>query len=165
MTKGLVRHNIILDGRSISLTFFDTSLRPPLEMTKRAYGLCFVNGDLVLVQSAVEPGWYLPGGGIEDDESPPEALVREIREETQGTIDDAEWIGSQLIEEAGAPDEYHLFFWCRLTMPEPFTPTAEIVDRRVVAPARFVATLAWGDDPKAAVLLERALAVETSRGI
>lgn len=49
---------------------------------------CFVsrgNGDLLLAQRAVEPcrgGWCLPGGFIELGETPEEAALRELHEET-----------------------------------------------------------------------------------
>jgi len=37
----------------------------------------------VLVSRRVDSGWYnLPGGGVEPDESVPEGLIREVREET-----------------------------------------------------------------------------------
>ncbi|MCR4312403.1 MAG: NUDIX domain-containing protein, partial [Candidatus Uhrbacteria bacterium] len=49
--------------------------------------LVIYNGKLVLVQRDNKPDilnpnkWNLPGGGIEDDESPRDALIRELREE------------------------------------------------------------------------------------
>ncbi len=37
----------------------------------------------ILVSRRVDNGWYnLPGGGVEPDESVPEGLIREVREET-----------------------------------------------------------------------------------
>lgn len=46
-----------------------------------------VDGDRILLtwwngEGVGEPGWSLPGGGVEFEEQPAEGLVREVREET-----------------------------------------------------------------------------------
>jgi ADP-ribose pyrophosphatase YjhB (NUDIX family)/endonuclease/exonuclease/phosphatase family metal-dependent hydrolase len=53
-------------------------------MTRRpgAYGVVRRNGAVLLVWDQADQQWYLPGGGIEADESPEEALAREVTEET-----------------------------------------------------------------------------------
>jgi ADP-ribose pyrophosphatase YjhB (NUDIX family) len=47
-------------------------------------------GGVVLGRRAIEPGyglWCLPGGFVNDDESPAEAVVRECREEIGATVE------------------------------------------------------------------------------
>ena len=47
-------------------------------------------GGIVLGRRAIEPGyglWCLPGGFVNDDESPAEAVVRECREEIGATVE------------------------------------------------------------------------------
>jgi 8-oxo-dGTP pyrophosphatase MutT (NUDIX family) len=39
-------------------------------------------GRILLQEKTFEPGWFLPGGAIEPGETPEEALVREVAEET-----------------------------------------------------------------------------------
>ncbi len=39
------------------------------------------DGNVLIVKPTYKPGWELPGGAVEDDESPAEACTREIREE------------------------------------------------------------------------------------
>jgi 8-oxo-dGTP diphosphatase len=52
----------------------------------RRAGAVVLNGDSVLLMSLKPPGeqrwWHFPGGGIEADESPEEAALRELHEET-----------------------------------------------------------------------------------
>ncbi|MFV3408824.1 NUDIX domain-containing protein [Bdellovibrio bacteriovorus] len=43
--------------------------------------LLFYKGDLLIVQPTYNPAWILPGGTVEAEESPSEALQRELKEE------------------------------------------------------------------------------------
>ncbi len=51
-----------------------------------AYALLVRDGELLIVDE--NSGWFLPGGGLEDGESPVEALHREVLEETGYRIDE-----------------------------------------------------------------------------
>ena len=58
------------------------------------------SGRLLLVQRANEPGrglWSLPGGRVEDGETPAEACVREVREETGLEVSVGELLGQVTI--------------------------------------------------------------------
>lgn len=48
------------------------------------------DGGVVLGRRAIEPGyglWCLPGGFVNDDESPTEAVIRECREEIRASVE------------------------------------------------------------------------------
>lgn len=50
-----------------------------------AYGVCVRDGRILLAHNApqlYEPGWTMPGGGLEHGEDPVDAVVRELEEET-----------------------------------------------------------------------------------
>ena len=47
-----------------------------------ARGVVLRNGKMLASHAVVGDVWMIPGGGIEKDETPEEAVVREVREET-----------------------------------------------------------------------------------
>jgi 8-oxo-dGTP diphosphatase len=46
------------------------------------YAVAFVGGRFAMVYNEKRAGWEMPGGRIEEGESPEEAVVREFREES-----------------------------------------------------------------------------------
>jgi len=70
------------------------------------YGFCKTNDNLVcLVRDKDEERFTLLGGGIEDGETPEQALVREFREEAQFEPKNIKLLGSVevIVEEEGKP--------------------------------------------------------------
>lgn len=160
MTGGPV-HTVVYSGRRITATWFDAPFRP---WRSRVYGLCFTeDGQLALARPVDDAGLYPPGGGVEDGESPEEALAREMLEEIAGRVEAHTYLGCQRVDDpedpAGPHSDFHLYYWCRVRL-ETFAPNAEIAERRLIRPEDFLDDMAWSEDPAAAIMIERALVAE-----
>jgi 8-oxo-dGTP pyrophosphatase MutT (NUDIX family) len=80
-------------------------------------------------------GWALPGGGIEPEESPAAAAIREIQEELGFVIEPGalQELGEYIsIEKGGLKTKYHLFSLELIQRPELVIKTDEIVDHKWV---------------------------------
>jgi len=84
-------------------------------------------------------GWELPGGGIEQGESPQETIIREMREECGFTIENIDetpsltWIAHRP-ESSDDLDKWRLFIGFRVTLKSmEFTPSKECLEYRFVS--------------------------------
>jgi len=110
-----------------------------------AYAVCIEN-DRVLLARYVHPGgdgtwWTLPGGGVEQNEDPYDAVIREVAEETgcEGVVERLLGVDSRVIPAAQARHTYGredhqnigIYYAVRITAgtlrPEPNGETAESV--------------------------------------
>jgi 8-oxo-dGTP diphosphatase len=78
-------------------------------------------GRLLLVQRARDPGrgtWSLPGGRVEPGESDPEAVARELLEETGLTVHVDDLVGS--VDRPAPAGVYRIFdYYCRVIAGDP----------------------------------------------
>ena len=81
---------------------------------------------ILCVRRAYPPyNWTLPGGRVEENESPIEELVREVAEETGCDVDSGELVG---VYAAPFKDDLVLFFECILRSRGVWRPDAEIAE-------------------------------------
>jgi 8-oxo-dGTP pyrophosphatase MutT (NUDIX family) len=98
--------------------------------------------------------WNLPGGGVEADEQPPDAVRREVLEETGQVVDDvrlltvltAHWVGRS---PRGRVEDFHAVrLFCTASCPTPTDPVVHDVDGSTSA-ARWVPVERLGTLPLA----------------
>lgn len=91
------------------------------------YGFCVTKDNLVcLVRDKNEERFTLPGGGINEGETPEESLVREFKEEAQFKLKNIKLLGSLevIVEEEGKPTEktQQVRYICEADKVEEFVP-------------------------------------------
>lgn len=157
------QHTIESNGRRLTVTWLPHLFVPPRALTTQALGLCFTPDREIVLVSADNAFWTLPGGTLEPGETAAEAFAREVAEEACARVLDFVYLGCQCIDDPDSPTGptryFQSRFWARVAL-DPFIPKPEIVARRLVTPEEFLATLTWGQSPIAPILLERALAAE-----
>jgi 8-oxo-dGTP diphosphatase len=154
-------HRRRYQGRTITHTWVGDAAVAPA----RVHALAFTaEGAMLLVGAAPEDGLWLPGGGIEPGESAADALARELLEETAATLVALRAIGSQRVDDPLSVSAFHAFYWARVALSDDYAPAHEVTERRLVRPDQFLATLSWGGTGMAALVLDRALAVERGFG-
>lgn len=106
------------DIRTIEHRIILTHVAPPAEQVTAALALAF-SGDRLLLTDLVRRGLDLPGGHLEPDERPEEAMRREVYEETGAHLGAARllaWERYRLLEERPPdypypyPDSYLVFY-------------------------------------------------------
>ncbi len=124
---------------------------PPLEQCSTAFGFIF-DDDQILLTRLRDRDWDIPGGRIERGETPAQAAIREVWEETNAKVEVTELIGIQELETfAPKPDDYRwpypisaqIYYLCRLIELSPFETNDESFERGFFAPeqARLVPTM------------------------
>jgi ADP-ribose pyrophosphatase YjhB (NUDIX family) len=111
-----------------------------------AHAYCFCNDKLVLVYAEKKNSWSLAGGAIEECENVEEALVREIKEETNMKVLKQKIIGYQEVSE---PDRIHIQTRS-VCIVEPYGPFVsdlggDITEIKLIDPADYKQYFDWGE--------------------
>jgi ADP-ribose pyrophosphatase YjhB (NUDIX family) len=99
-------------------------------MTMGVRAACFdAQGRIFLVRHTYVPGWLMPGGGIERDETAGEALIKELREEGNLVLGDPPELMHVFHNPRTSRRDHVLFYRCRNVMQTaPRTPDREIAE-------------------------------------
>jgi 8-oxo-dGTP pyrophosphatase MutT (NUDIX family) len=88
-------------GQKLGLIYREDDLLKDLDgiILQAVHAFCFCDGKLVIVYAAEKGYWAPPGGGIEQGETYEEAVIREVKEETNMKVLSQKFIGYQDIYE------------------------------------------------------------------
>ena len=110
------------------------------------HAFCFCDGKLVIVYSAKKGYWAPPGGGIESGETFEEAVVREVKEETNMKVLSQKFIGYQDIYE---PDRVvrQTRSVCIVEPYGPFVsdPDGDVTEIKLIDPKNYKQYFDWGE--------------------
>jgi len=146
-------------GKPLALLYRDSDNfdELPKEKCRQVYGVCFYNGLVVLGFSRRMQKWSLIGGTVEPNETIEEALIREIKEESNMKVLKYWPIGYQEVVDEGV---YQLRYACIVEPYGPFKKDPDAgegygVDKIcTVDPQEFTKYVQWGKIGKR--LIERA---------
>jgi 8-oxo-dGTP pyrophosphatase MutT (NUDIX family) len=120
---------------------------PPVELTTSAAVFAFHEDEVLLVNLA-ERGWDIPGGHIEQGESPEQAVRRETVEEAGTELDEVLLLGHTHVHLSGPvpsdykypdPDAYLTLYWARIAAFGQFAGNVESLEARLFSPSEALA--------------------------
>ncbi len=91
-----------IDGNfTVTYRDFDTIEELGDRKVSGVHAYCFYDNKLVIVYAKKKDMWTPPGGGVDGNETPLEAVIREVKEETNMRVIKHAFIGYQDINEPG----------------------------------------------------------------
>jgi len=132
------------------------------KILQAVHAFCFYGDKLVIVYAANKGYWAPPGGGIEPGETYEEAVVREVKEETNMKVLSQRLIGYQDI---CAPDRIvrQTRSVCIVEPYGPFVkdPDGDITEIKLIDPSDYKKYFDWGAVGER--IMERALLLKNSK--
>ncbi|WP_306914975.1 NUDIX domain-containing protein [Rhizobium mesoamericanum] len=98
-------------------------------MTMGVRAACFDSeGRIFLVRHSYLPGWHMPGGGLERNETAEEALIKELREEGNLRILGRPQLFHIYFNTAASRRDHVVFYKTQVEQTAPRPPDREIVE-------------------------------------
>ncbi|UVI33143.1 NUDIX hydrolase [Paenibacillus spongiae] len=136
-----------------TMQFVLSDRMPEQQSITSAFVLAF-QGDEMILTDLHSRGWDIPGGHVEEGESPAEAARRELYEETGAIVDSVELLGYVRIRLLGErplnykypyPDSCMVFYWARISQLDDIESNDEIRSRGLHNPEQ-ARTIPWIQD-------------------
>jgi len=114
----------------------------PQEKIQAVCAFCYYDGKYVIVKNG--PHWEPVAGHVEPGEAPEQALIREIKEESNMKVLKTFPVGYLYIKEV---DIYQTLYLCLVEPFGPFTadPDGGVTEIKLIPPADLTKYVAWGD--------------------
>ena len=150
-----VKNNL---GQKIKVLYKDIDSIPQLEgrEVSGVHAYCFLNDKLVIVYAEGKGLWTPPGGGVEMNETPEEAVSREVKEETNMRVVSQVLIGFQdIFQPAGTITQTRSV--CRVEPCGEFASDSDgdVTEIKLIDPAEYREYFDWG--PVGDHIMKRAL--------
>ncbi len=142
----IISDSNIWKGEEYKLNWHDADNFDDLEGKNitQSYGVCFYNNKLVIVSN--DGKWSLAGGHLENDETPEEALVREVQEETNMKVLKQIPIGYQEVVKPDGTIDYQLRSFCIVSPIGEFVkdPAGSVTEIKLIDPKEYKKYFNWG---------------------
>lgn len=136
------------EGKLAKVTYEDADSFDHLLNKKvtQTYGVCFVDGKIVIVYSSKGGHWVLPGGSIEKGETYEQCLKREIKEESNMEVVSFMPIGYQEVHFEGKIFN-QLRYVCIVKPYGEFIsdPDGSITEIKLIDPKDYKQYFDWGE--------------------
>lgn len=145
-------------GTQYVLEFFKIHDFSKIAPKTQAAGICFTDDDNVVLYKNIEGYFGLPGGTIEEDETPEQALRREVMEEATCKILTFGPIGYFRTFKKEDPSyvSYQLRYWAKVELLEETPdPAGKSTGRVVISFGGAASKLGWGERGKYLIKLAR----------
>lgn len=134
---------------ALDYTYYETDSFSHLSnnKTRAVHGFCFYNSKLVIVWSDKKGYWTPPGGAVEKGETPEEAIIREIKEESNMRVIKHIPIGYIEVNELDGSIVTHTRSFCIVEPYGPFIsdPDGDINKIDLIDPKGYKEYFDWGE--------------------
>lgn len=142
----IINDSMIWDNKEYKLAWHDCDSFDELvgKDLQQSYGVCFYNNKLVIVNNNGK--WSLVGGHIEKDETPGDALIREVQEETNMKVIKQIPIGYQEVVKPDGTIDYQLRSFCLVEPIGEFVkdPAGSVTEIKLIDPKEYKNYFNWG---------------------
>ncbi len=135
-------------GKVLDVTYRDIEHESDIlnKKIKGVHAYCFYGDKLVLVYAKDKDCWTPPGGGVEPGESVRDAVIREVKEETNMKVLYHQFLGYQdIVEPQGIISQTRSV--CIVEPYGPFTgdPAGDITEIACIDPSDYKKYFNWGE--------------------
>lgn len=136
-------------GKVFDLEYEDIDSEEQIRNNKKVHvvhGFCFYGDKMVIVYNHLRKSWTPPGGSMEEGETAEEAIIREIKEESNMKVLTHKFIGVQYVFEPEKTSSQTRSF-CRVEPYGEFTkdPDEDITEIKLIDPADYKQYFNWGE--------------------